>query len=58
MKLTDKISLIMTKVEILKLMADDYKWQCHTPKDVQAELEKTLAEINAALSGQARTEGS
>jgi hypothetical protein len=39
------------KLEILKLKADDYNWQCHTPKDVREDLERMLTEINKALEG-------
>ena len=44
-----RISLILAKVEILKLKADDYAWQCHVPKDVRDELEKALIEIEELL---------
>lgn len=49
MTLTERFTLIKMKLEILKLKADDYNWQCHTPKDIQEELERMLVEINKAL---------
>jgi hypothetical protein len=49
MELTQKVQLIMAKVEILKLKADDYKWQCYTPEDTKKQLLETLEEINALL---------
>lgn len=51
MTLTERFTLIKMKLEILKLKADDYNWQCHTPKDVREDLERMLTEINKALEG-------
>ena len=45
-----EIDLIKSKVEILKLKADDYNWCCHVPKDVKEELDKTLTKIDRYLS--------
>lgn len=48
--MSDKeLQLIRMRIEILKLMADDYTWHCHVPKDVKAQLEETLGRINAEL---------
>ncbi len=49
-----RVQLMMLKVEILKLKADDYNWQTHTPKDVKAELEATLSDINENLNAPRR----
>lgn len=48
-KFVVKVQLMQTKVEILKLKADSYNWQSHVPKDVQEQLEKTLADIEHDL---------
>ena len=49
----DKIKLLVdltkTKVDILKLKADDYTWSCHVDKNTKEILEKTLIEINEIL---------
>ncbi len=45
----DKFDLIKMKLEILRLKADDYNWQCHTPDDVRKELEEILKWIDAEL---------
>lgn len=50
MSISERIQLILARVEILKLMADDYIWQCHTPQSVKNELIATLDEINSALA--------
>lgn len=50
LELSDFIQLIRAKVDILKLKADSYEWQCTVPVDVKAELEKTLKEIDGALA--------
>lgn len=44
-----RVGLILAKVEILKLKADDYNWQCHVPKEVKDQLEKILSEIDELL---------
>jgi hypothetical protein len=52
MKIIDiatRTNLILAKVEILKLKANDYAWQCETPQKVKEELNKTLTEINGIL---------
>ena len=41
----ERLEILKMKLEILKLKADDYNWQCHIPKDVKAGLEKILKEI-------------
>jgi hypothetical protein len=51
-KLQEWIDLIKTRVEILKLKADVYNWQCHTPEKVRFELEKALVEIDARLASE------
>lgn len=43
-----RFEAIKMKLEILKLKADD--WQCHTPKDVQVQLEGMLSELNEVLA--------
>ena len=47
--MSEKFELIKMKLEILKLKADDYNWQCHTPDDVKQMLEEILEEINQEL---------
>ena len=44
----DNITLdkIKIKIEILKLMADDYNWCCQVPKQVRLELCNILGNIN------------
>lgn len=44
-----RLQLIVTKVEILKLKANDYDWQCMVPRNVKDQLEETLHEINQEL---------
>lgn len=48
----EKAKLILAKVEILKLKADDYNWACHTPNDVKEQIEQTLREIDELLKPQ------
>lgn len=52
MKITasDYVNLIRAKVDILKLKANDYEWQCHTPKEVKQQLEEALEKINALIT--------
>jgi hypothetical protein len=47
---SDKVKLILAKVEILKLKADSYIWQCHVSKDVKEQLEKILIDIDEQLN--------
>lgn len=56
MELFAKVHMEYTKMklEILKLKANDYSWQCETPKDVREELEAMLAEINEKLNAHKR----
>jgi len=51
MKITssDYVNLIRAKVDILKLKANDYEWQCHTPKKVKEDLEKALEKIEVMI---------
>jgi hypothetical protein len=44
-----RMELIKAKLEILKLKANNYAWQCETPKDVREELEAMLVELNSEL---------
>lgn len=44
---TERVQLLLAQVEILKLKADDYNWQVHTPDATKAKLEKILLEIEA-----------
>ncbi len=41
-----KVQLLLAKIEILKLKADDYNWQCHVPENVKKQLEETLLKID------------
>lgn len=50
MNVNQRFKLIECKLSILKLKADDYNWQCHTPNDVKLELEALLEEINRLLA--------
>lgn len=51
MKITpsDYVNLLKAKIDILKLKADDYNWQCHTPKKVKEEIESALEKVNIML---------
>lgn len=49
----NQIQLIVAKVEILKLKADDHSWQCYVPQDVKDQLEVTLTTINKILEEKA-----
>lgn len=44
-----KISLVLARVEILKLKANDHDWQCYVAKDVRESLEGSLIEIDKEL---------
>lgn len=43
------VDLTLAKVEILKLKADDYAWQCHVDEETKKQLLDTLDEINLML---------
>ena len=49
----EKIKLIVdltrAKVDILKLKADDYNWQCHIDTETKEQLLNTLEEIDKQL---------
>jgi len=47
--ITHRLDLIKCKLEILKLKADKYNWQCHIPDDIKQELEELLVTINREL---------
>jgi hypothetical protein len=40
------VTLLLAKVDILKLKADDYNWKCHTPQTVKEQLEIALNKID------------
>jgi hypothetical protein len=40
------IDLTLARVEILKLKADDYNWQCHTDNDAKEKIEDALLLID------------
>ena len=44
------VELVKAKVEILKLKADDYTWQCYVDNKTKEQLENTLKEIDIYLS--------
>jgi hypothetical protein len=44
------VTLSMARIDILKLKADDYNWQCHTPQNVKEQLENSLLEIDELLA--------
>jgi len=44
------VELVKAKVEILKLKADDYTWQCYVDDKTKEQLENTLKEIDIYLS--------
>lgn len=50
MTVTEILTLMKMKLDILKLKADDYTWACHTPQDVKDELERMLVRINKELA--------
>ena len=43
------VSLVNSKIEILKLKADDYTWQCHIDNDTKAQLNSTISLIDNML---------
>lgn len=45
----DKIKLVLARVEILKIKADDYTWSCYVPDNVKKQLEESLKEIDGLL---------
>lgn len=49
-KLKLRVDLIKSRVEILKLKANDYEWQCHVPDAAKEGLEKALLDIDQALT--------
>ena len=49
MEPSNKIKLILAKVEILKLKANDYDWQCYVPDPIKQQLEQALADIDKML---------
>ena len=57
-----RLQLILARIEILKLKANNHDWQCYVPKDVKEQLENTLLEINLELgregNGNSSSDGS
>jgi len=43
------VKLVLAKIEILKLKADDYTWQCHVDNHTKAQLNSTLSLIDNML---------
>jgi len=43
------VELTKAKIEILKLKADDYTWQCHVDSNTKDMLEKTLKDIDVQI---------
>lgn len=50
MSIETRVQLILARVELIKLKADDYNWQCHVPPAVKQMVHDTLAEIDRLLS--------
>jgi hypothetical protein len=44
------VDLTTARVEILKLRADDYTWQCHIDEQTRNQLMQTLGEIDGQLA--------
>lgn len=44
------VKLVQAKVEILKIRADDYSWQCYIDKETKEQLLNTLKEIDEELA--------
>lgn len=47
--ITVRVQLILARVEILKLKADDHTWQCYVPENVKYQIDKTLMDIDSIL---------
>lgn len=43
------VKLIQARIEILKIRADDYTWQCYIDKETKEQLLNTLKEIDEEL---------
>jgi len=43
------VDLTLAKIEILKMKADDYTWQCHIDKNTREKLNATLIKIDSLL---------
>lgn len=43
------VDLVQTKVEILKLKADDYTWACYVDDKTKNDLENALLQIDALI---------
>lgn len=48
-KIKTIVSLVLAKVEILKMKYDHYTWNALTDKETRAQLEETLIEIDNNL---------
>jgi len=46
---TDRVNLVLSRIEILKLKADHYNWHCYVPDEVKEQLEDTLLMIGSEL---------
>jgi hypothetical protein len=44
------VKLVQSKIEILKLKADAYTWQCYIDNDTKEQLNSTLSLIDNMLS--------
>lgn len=44
------VDLTMAKIDILKLKADAYNWQCHTDADTKEKLLEALESIDEILA--------
>lgn len=49
LSISERIQLVLARVEILKLKADHHNWSCYVPQDVKDQVEETLTEINSLL---------
>lgn len=43
------VDLTKAKIDILKLKADDYTWQCHIDEDTKKQLLEVLKQIDCQL---------
>lgn len=46
---SDRVQLVLARVEILKLKANDHDWSCYVPDDVKVQLEQELLNIDGLL---------
>ena len=50
MEIENYPQLILARVEILKLMANDHDWQCYVSDDIKTQIVNTLKEIDKRIT--------